>query len=91
MPVFDFNDVKDARNHAECTYTTFNSRESMPTPEKPILLLDNQKCQWKHHSCGVFTNPVKRSSFEFEDLCWQYHAGKYPSVGQKKSGGCPFS
>ena len=67
MPVFDFNDVKDARNHAECTYTTFNSRESMPTPEKPILLLDNQKCQWKHHSCGVFTNPVKRSSFEFEE------------------------
>ena len=39
----------------------------MPTPEKPILLLDNQKCQWKHHSCGVFTNPVKRSSFEFEE------------------------
>ena len=67
MPVFDFNDVKDARNHAECTYTTFNSRESMPTPEKPILLLDNQKCKWKHHSCGVFTNPVKRSSFEFEE------------------------
>lgn len=67
MPVFDFNDVKDARNHAECTYTTFHSRESMPTPEKPILLLDNQKCKWKHHSCGVFTNPVKRSSFEFEE------------------------
>ena len=67
MPVFDFNDVKDARNHAECTYTTFNSKESVPTPEKPILLLDNQKCQWKHHSCGVFTNPVKRSSFEFEE------------------------
>ena len=39
----------------------------MPTPEKPILLLDNQKCKWKHHSCGVFTNPVKRSSFEFEE------------------------
>ncbi len=38
-----------------------------PQQNQPILLLDNQKCQWKHHSCGVFTNPVKRSSFEFEE------------------------
>ncbi len=67
MPVFDFNDVSDERNHAECTYTTFRSDVGEATPEQPILLLDNHNRQWKHHSIGVFTNPVKRSSFEFEE------------------------
>lgn len=67
MPVFDFNDVSDERNHAECTYTTFRSDAGEATPEQPILLLDNHSRQWKHHSNGVFTNPVKRSSFEFEE------------------------
>lgn len=67
MPVFDFNDVSDERNHAECTYITFRSDAGEATPEQPILLLDNHSRQWKHHSIGVFTNPVKRSSFEFEE------------------------
>ena len=67
MPVFDFKDVSDERNHAECTYTTFRSDAGEATPEQPILLLDNHSRQWKHHSIGVFTNPVKRSSFEFEE------------------------
>ena len=67
MPVFDFNDVSDERNHAECTYTTFRSDAGEATPEQPIFLLDNHSRQWKHHSIGVFTNPVKRSSFEFEE------------------------
>lgn len=67
MPVFDFNDVSDERNHAECTYTIFRSDAGEAAPEQPILLLDNHSRQWKHHSIGVFTNPVKRSSFEFEE------------------------
>ena len=67
MPVFDFNDISDERNHAECTYTTFRSDAGEATPEQPIFLLDNHSRQWKHHSIGVFTNPVKRSSFEFEE------------------------
>ena len=67
MPVFDFNDISDERNHAERTYTTFRSDAGEATPEQPIFLLDNHSRQWKHHSIGVFTNPVKRSSFEFEE------------------------
>ena len=67
MPVFDFNDVSDERNHAECTYTTFRSDAGEATPEQPIFLLDIHSRKWKHHSIGVFTNPVKRSSFEFEE------------------------
>lgn len=67
MPVFDFKSTPDAKNPSECTYTTFYSNEGSATPEKPILLLDNRRRAWKHHSCGVFTNPVKRTSFEFSE------------------------
>ncbi len=67
MPVFDFNDTKDKRNEAECTYVTFQSNEAHPTAERPLLVLDNTKRKWNHHSNGKFTNPVKRTSFEFEE------------------------
>ncbi len=66
MPVFDFNNEPDTKNPAECTYTTFRSNESSPSPEKPIAVLDNRLRAWEHHSCGVFTNPVKRTTFEFQ-------------------------
>lgn len=67
MPVFDFKDTPDSKNPSECTYTTFRSNETIPSPEKPILLLDNHKRAWKHHSCGIFTNPIKRTTFEFKE------------------------
>ena len=52
---------------SECTYTTFQSNEKETSPEKPIMILDNSSRQWKHHSCGIFTNPIKRTSFEFKE------------------------
>jgi ATP-dependent Lon protease len=67
MPVFDFSSATDNKNTAECTYTTFSSNASAATADSPIMVLDNHATQWKHHSCGVFTNPVKRTSFEFEE------------------------
>lgn len=68
MPVFDFSDASSEKKApAECTYTTFRSNEMTASPEKPILVLDNHKKEWKHHSCGVFTNPSKRTAFEFEE------------------------
>jgi ATP-dependent Lon protease len=67
MPVFDFSSATDNKNPAECTYTTFSSNASAATADSPIMVLDNHATQWKHHSCGVFTNPVKRTSFEFEE------------------------
>lgn len=67
MPVFDFNNTPEKNKTPECTYTTFRSNEGEATPEKPILYLDNSKRQWKHHSCGVFTNPIHRTSFEFKE------------------------
>ena len=67
MPVFDFNNSTDNKNPAECTYTIFRSNESEPSAEKPILVLDNHIRKWKHHACGIFTNPVKRTTFEFQE------------------------
>lgn len=66
MPVFDFSSTPDSKNPSVCTYTTFQSNESNPSPENPILLIDNRQQPWKHHSCGIFTNPVKRTTFEFQ-------------------------
>lgn len=68
MPVFDFNHMPDEKKgQAVCTYITFLSSESEASPEQPILILDNRERKWAHHSCGMFTNPVKRTSFEFKE------------------------
>ena len=69
MPVFDFSGASDKKSgvQSECTYTTFQSNEKETSPEKPIMILDNSSRQWKHHSCGIFTNPIKRTSFEFKE------------------------
>ena len=67
MPVFDFSNSKTEKKDPECTYTTFQSNEKVPSPEKPILIIDNNSRQWKHHSCGVFSNPNQKSSFEFKE------------------------
>ena len=66
MPVFDFNRIPEAGTNPVCTYVTFRSNEPEASPEKPILVLDNSLREWAHHSTGKFTNPVKRTSFEFD-------------------------
>ena len=67
MPVFDFSAAPDKKTNSECTYTVFRSNETVSSPEKPILILDNRKRTWKHHSFGVFTNPNIRTTFEFKE------------------------
>lgn len=67
MPVFDFSNASEEKQkteQGECTYTIIRSNESQASAQKPILVLDNQKGQWDIHSCGFFTNPGKRTSFE---------------------------
>ena len=66
MPVFDFNRMPEKNGQPVCTYVTFRSSNPEPSPEQPILVLDNSLCEWAHHSNGKFTNPVKRTSFEFD-------------------------
>jgi len=67
MPVFDFSGASASKAEAKCTYTTFHSSHTKPSPEQPIMVLDNKERQWKHHSCGVFTNPVNRTAFDFKE------------------------
>ena len=38
------------------------------------MILDNTKRQWQHHVCGMFTNPVKRTSFEFQEEDGEFSA-----------------
>lgn len=67
MPVFDFSDTPVANEHPECTYETFHSTETRASADKPIVVIDNKQKEWAHHALGMFTNPIKRTSFEFED------------------------
>ena len=53
MPVFDFNNAPDDKKPVVCTYTTFSSNEDHASIENPILVLDNSKKEWNHHSCGI--------------------------------------
>lgn len=67
MPVFDFSDKPDPNLAAVCTYETFQSHSNEATKESPIMVIDNKKGILKHHSSGMFINPIKRTSFEFHD------------------------
>ena len=68
MPVFDFSNTSgDVTKDVVCTYTTFNSKERNADVDRPILVLDNKKRRWKHHSTGVFTNQAKRTAFDFKE------------------------
>ena len=67
MTVFDFSSTPEDNQTAECTYAVFYTDESVTSPEKPILVLDSKGKKLEHHSCGMFTNPVKRTAFEFKE------------------------
>ena len=60
MPVFDFNNAPDDKKPVVCTYTTFSSNEDHASIENPILVLDNSKKEWNHHSCGISRIRVSR-------------------------------
>lgn len=67
MPVFDFSNTAEEAKVSECTYTVFRTNAPATSPEQPILVLDNRGKEFKHHSCGMFTNPIKRTAFEVKD------------------------
>ena len=67
MPVFDFNNSPVDSKEPECTYEVFYSNESETSAAHPILILGNRAGRLKHHSNGVFTNPIRRTAFEFKD------------------------
>ncbi len=66
MAVFDFTNIPETGKDPVCTYTVFRTGEASASPEHPILVLDANGKKLRHHSCGVFTNPSRRTAFEFE-------------------------
>ncbi|MCF0130398.1 MAG: AAA family ATPase [Pseudobutyrivibrio sp.] len=66
MPVFDFSKMPQKGVDPVMTYTTFASNEAYATVDCPILIIEDSEGKWCHHADGMFTNPVKRTSFEFE-------------------------
>ncbi len=67
MPVFDFDHPEKEKPKAVCTYEVIRSNQHDATADKPLLVLDNSTEKWEHHSFGTFTNPMRRTSFEFRD------------------------
>ena len=67
MPLFDFSGDTTAGKAPVCTYSVFFSNARDASPERPILIIDNKMREWKHHSNGIFTNPIRRTSFEFKE------------------------
>lgn len=63
MPVFDFSQSAEEKKDTTCTYSLFRSGETSASPEKPILVLENQR-GWGHHVSGMFAAPGKRTVFE---------------------------
>ena len=66
MLVYDANANSGNTAGFECTYTTFKSDHSTASPENPILVLDNSEKQWDETSYGLFTNPYKKTAFDFQ-------------------------
>ena len=69
MPVFDFNNTPEGSKDPVCTYKVFYSNVSEASAENPILILDNRAAALKHHSSGIFTNPIRKTAFEFKGEC----------------------
>lgn len=63
MPVFDFNAKTEEEAKVTYTYTTFKSELREADKEHPIIILSNRSGLLKHHTSGMFTSPVKGSSF----------------------------
>ncbi len=68
MPVFDFTHTPDPKQSAECTYTVFQSNESIPTAEKPLMVLETLEESSIHHPIGSFTNPNQKTAFEYDGV-----------------------
>lgn len=67
MRVFDFSNKTEEKIDQQCTYTTFYSSAETASAQSPILVLDNKNEKQAHHTAGFFTNPSKRTSFEFKN------------------------
>lgn len=67
MPVFDFNAKKEEEAKTEYTYEVFDSELKYADKDHPIMVIANKAGKLVHHSSGMFSSPVKGSTFTLED------------------------
>lgn len=67
MPVFDFNAKTEEEVKITYTYETFKSDLEYADKDHPILILANKAGKLKHHSSGMFSSPVKGSTFNLDE------------------------
>lgn len=67
MPVFDFKDSGESKKASICTYTLFRTASSEASEANPIMVLANNDKKLKHHTAGLFVNPIKRTCFDYSD------------------------
>ena len=61
MPVFDFSNATTEKKDPECTYTTFRSNETKPSPE-------NQSWSWTTQAASGIIIPVAYSLIQTRNL-----------------------
>lgn len=66
MPVFDFNEQKKEEAAIEYTYQIFKSERRTADKEHPIIVLSNKSGKMLHHTSGMFSSPMKGSSFQID-------------------------
>ncbi len=69
--VFDFSESSEKQAEAKaagpvCTYETFHSESNTSDKEHPIMVLDAVS-EMPHHLAGQFSDPDKRTAFEFSE------------------------
>ena len=67
MPVFDLIIRRLIRKNRSVLMKFFIPMSQRTSAAHPILILRNRAGRLKHHSNGVFTNPIRRTAFEFKD------------------------
>lgn len=66
MAVFDFNAKTAEETKVEYTYDIFRSELSYSDKDHPIIILSNKSGKLVHHTSGMFSSPVKGSSFTID-------------------------
>ncbi len=69
--VFDFSESADKKEEkaAEgpvCTYTAFHSESNISDADHPLMILQQLR-EMPHHLIGQFSDPEKRTSFEYQE------------------------
>ena len=67
MPVFDFSNSPEKAKVSECCVYCFPHKRTVYFSGSADPNSGYKEKAFPHHPCGIFTNPSKRTSFEFKE------------------------